>query len=121
MSSLNNVSFIGNLVTDPEIKNINNGDTQRTLFVNISTWNQDLIDNVSNLSSGDQVYISGRLEIRAGNRTVTSPKGEVFSLKTDYVAVIADNMFSTSELDTSDLDLNTSGLDMAAEFETSTN
>jgi len=112
--SLNNTSFIGNLAADPIIKTVGEQrvvnfriavnevykDIETTTWINCSAWN-DLADYaVSNLHKGSQVYVSGRLDIKAWDREVIAPvSGEVIYVKSENMSVICDTVFSTSDVD----------------------
>lgn len=113
MASLNSTSFIGNLAADPIIKTVGNqtvanfriavnetyNEKEYTTWINVSAWN-DLANHVAeNLHKGTQVYVSGRLDIKTWDREVTAPNSqEVFSVKTESMSIVADEVFSTDTM-----------------------
>jgi len=80
---LNKVTFAGNLVEAPEIRNTNGGDKvanlriatteswkkdnewkERSTFMNVVVWNQNLIPSVEKMVKGDNVYAEGKIDVR---------------------------------------------------------
>lgn len=83
---LNKCQFIGNLGTDPDIKTMQSGDRvanmsigvserwknkngeqqEKTEWVNVSVFNQGLIDNVIEkyIKRGSRIYVEGKLQTR---------------------------------------------------------
>lgn len=105
MNNLNQITLLGNLARDPEIKYTNEGlaitdlrvavnrrwkdkdgnDMENVEFFNITTWNK-LAENCSNdLKKGDRVIVSGRLNHRSFD-TKDGKKINIMNVIADVVA-----------------------------------
>lgn len=85
MNNLNQLTLLGNLARDPEIKYTNEGlaiadlrvavnrrwkdkegnDMENVEFFNITAWNKLAENCASDLKKGDRVIVSGRLNLRS--------------------------------------------------------
>ncbi|MHB1376934.1 MAG: single-stranded DNA-binding protein [Candidatus Humimicrobiaceae bacterium] len=105
MNNLNQITLLGNLARDPEIKYTNDGlaitdlrvavnrrwkdkdgnDMENVEFFNITAWNK-LAENCSNdLKKGDRVIVSGRLNHRSFD-TKDGKKINIMNVIADVVA-----------------------------------
>jgi len=105
MNNLNQITLLGNLARDPEIKYTNEGlaitdlrvavnrkwkdkdgnDMENVEFFNITAWNK-LAENCSNdLKKGDRVIVSGRLNHRSFD-TKDGKKINIMNVIADVVA-----------------------------------
>jgi len=105
MNNLNQITLLGNLARDPEIKYTNEGlaitdlrvavnrrwkdkdgnETENVEFFNITAWNK-LAENCSNdLKKGDRVIVSGRLNHRSFD-TKDGKKINIMNVIADVVA-----------------------------------
>jgi single-strand DNA-binding protein len=105
MNNLNQITLLGNLARDPEIKYTNEGlaitdlrvavnrrwkdkdgnDMENVEFFNITAWNK-LAENCSNdLKKGDRVIVSGRLNHRSFD-TKDGKKINIINVIADVVA-----------------------------------
>ena len=106
MNNLNQLTLLGNLAKDPEIKYTNEGlavaelrvavnrrwkdkegnDMENVEFFNITAWNKLAENCASDLKKGDRVIVSGRLNHRSFD-TKDGKKINIMNVIADVVAV----------------------------------
>ncbi|MCL5771565.1 MAG: single-stranded DNA-binding protein [Actinobacteria bacterium] len=105
MNNLNQITLLGNLARDPEIKYTNEGlaiadlrvavnrkwkdkdgnDVENVEFFNVTAWNKLAENCANNLKKGDRVIISGRLNHRSFD-TKDGKKVNIMNVIADVVA-----------------------------------
>lgn len=105
MNNLNQITLLGNLARDPEIKYTNEGlaitdlrlavnrkwkdkdgnEVENVEFFNVTAWNKLAENCANNLKKGDRVIISGRLNHRSFD-TKDGKKVNIMNVIADVVA-----------------------------------
>ena len=105
MNNLNQITLLGNLARDPEIKYTNEGlaiadlrvavnrkwkdkdgnDIENVEFFNVTAWNKLAENCANNLKKGDRVIINGRLNHRSFD-TKDGKKVNIINVIADVVA-----------------------------------